>query len=152
MLRQGDIPPIVFGTPRKQVLELLGKPTSWVSRNDPLFATPRRDFHTSDSFSFGSITFSFDSRDQLDCISIYLGFEISYPQGFMFFPTYETRVAGVAEMMRSFDIPFDISDDGNCMRTDSGVEIVRGFREPDRHLDLVLGVLSYRDKRKISWI
>jgi len=151
LLRAGDIPPITFGTARPRVLELLGTPTSSGSGDDPLFAPPKRDYRTSDSFDYGSIMFSFDTRDELDGILIYLGgAEISYPKGFLFFPGHDTRVADVADLMRSYDIPFtDISPkgDGTELRTGSGVVIARGYREPDRDLDLVLHVQSFRKGR-----
>jgi hypothetical protein len=130
-LRTGELPPILFGTARTEVLRELGKPTSWVSKDDPLFQPPRRDrdYHVSDSFSYGSITFSFDAQDVVESIMVSLWLECVYPPGSLFFPAATTLIGDVAEMMRGQSIKFeDTSEngDGSFLRTASGVEIVAG--------------------------
>ena len=126
-LRSGELPPIVFGTSRAEVLRLLGTPTSWVSKDDPLFQPPRRDFRSSDSISFGSLTVSFDAGDRVESIMLCQAFECVYPSGSLFFPDNTTTIHDVAELMRGQDIPFEDTSpdrDGSHLRTASGVDIV----------------------------
>jgi len=128
-LRTGELPPILFGTPRAEVLRQMGTPTSWVSKDDPLFQPPRRDrdYHVSDSFSYGSITLSFDAQDVVESTMIALCLECAYPPGSLFFPEPTTLICDVAELMRGQSIQFeDTSEhgDGSCLRTSSGVDIV----------------------------
>jgi len=130
-LRTGELPPILFGTAREEALRQLGTPTSWASKDDPLFQPPRRDrdYHVSDSFSYGSITFSFDAQDVVESIMIALCLECSYPPGSLFFPEPTTSIHDVAELMRGQSIQFeDTSEhrDGSLFRTSSGVDIAVG--------------------------
>jgi len=130
-LRTGELPPILFGTKRVEVLRQLGVPTSWVSKDDPLFQPPRhdRDYHVSDAFSYGSITFSFDAQDVVESIMVFLFLECAYPPGSLFFPEPTTSIYDVADFMRGQSIRFDDMNehgDGSFLRTSSGVNIVAG--------------------------
>jgi hypothetical protein len=116
----------VFGTPRAEVLRLIGKPSSWVSKDDPLFPPPRRDFLRSDSISFGSLTFSFDSDDRVELIMLALALECSWPPQAPGFPAATTTADDVAAIMRQHSIPFrDVSEkaDSGMLETESGVKI-----------------------------
>jgi hypothetical protein len=131
-LRRGELPPIVFSTPRAEVLRLLGTPTSWAGKDDPLFQPPRRDFHTSGSISFGSLTFSFDAGDRVESIMLCHAFECAYPSGSLFFPESATTIQDVAELMQGYDIPFeDTSTEGDSsqLRTASGVVMATNFAQ-----------------------
>ena len=145
LLRGGDIPPVVFGTPRLRVLEQFGTPNRWSSRDEPNFSPPKRDYRTADFFSYGSLGFGFDHRDELDHISIILVTDFFYPEGFRYFPHRTTRISEVLDLMRGFDIGFtDVSGCGDCFRTESGVQIYTGFHEGEA--GFLSGVLSNRNK------
>lgn len=127
-LRTGELPPIRRGTTREQVLRLLGTPTSWVSRDDPLFQPPRRDYRTSNSISFGSLTFSFDQTDRIDFMMVSPPFEgeCSYPPGSLYFAERTTSILAVAELMRAHGIPFEessIKGGGMELKTEAGVVV-----------------------------
>ena len=129
-LRSGELPPIRLGAARAEVLRLLGTPTSWVSKDDPLFQPPRRDYRTSDSISFGTLTFSFDANDCVEHIMLSPSSEDGecvYPPGSLYFPGRTTSVHEVADLMRSHGIPFeDISHnrDGSELKAASGIVVL----------------------------
>ncbi len=130
-LRTGGLPPILSGTSRKEVLRQLGTPTSWVSKDDPLFQPPRldRDYHVSDSFSYGSIVFSFNAQDVVESIMFALCLKCAFPPGSLFFPESTTTIYDVADLMRGLAIKFEDSSehgDGSLLETSSGVIIAAG--------------------------
>jgi hypothetical protein len=133
-LRNGEMPPIVFGLTRTEILRLLGTPSSWVSRDDPLFEKPGRDFLGSDSISFGSLALSFDAEDQLESIMLAMALECDWPNGAMHFPSRDTTISEIADAMRWREIRFDdvsATGDGSMLRTSAGVEIIASARASD---------------------
>lgn len=95
-----------------------------------MFQPPRRDYRTSDSLSFGSLTFSFDANDGVEHIMLSPccpDKEWLFPPGSLYFPDRTTSVHKVAELMRGHGIPFeDISynRDGSELKTSSGVVVI----------------------------
>ena len=133
-LRTGQLPPLVFGSPRAEVLRFLGTPSSWVSQDDPLFEKPRRDHLHSDSVSYGSLAFSFDENDRVEQIMLAMAFECSWPAEAQSFPTREMRIPDIIDLMREHNIPFadiGLMNDGSMLRTASGVEILASQRLMD---------------------
>lgn len=121
-LETGEIPPFRFGTSRSELFRLLGRPTSWASLDEGIGA-PIRGYDSSDSVTYGSLTFSF-KNDHLSGLSIAADvqrdLDWSYPVEATAFPRQGTTITEVAEYMKRLEIPFeDLSEscDGSMLRT-----------------------------------
>jgi hypothetical protein len=128
-LETGEMPPFIFGMKRDEIVQRLGKPSSWAS-NDEGIGPSRRDYLSSDSISYGSLAFAFE-EERLAAISITSDLmrnrEWSYPVEVVSFPQRETTLAEIASYMRRLEVSFeDVSPDGDgsVLKSAGGVTLV----------------------------